>query len=127
MLYNSGVDHRYHDRVSLEMATIVAKGLAVHPEWLTLARDNLRRWSERNADAPGLLRCYAEWQAILDRPVPEIVATLLDKSDNGRRLRTNSPFAGVLGPREVWALKRRIRDELTAGDADGHTHEQSAA
>jgi len=112
----SHVDHRYHDQVSLELASIVAAGLAAHPEWLALARNNLRRWSERNADAPSLLRCYAEWDKILDRPLDQIVATLLDPSDNGQRLRTNSPFAGVIAFEEVLDIKQRIRNEMKAAE-----------
>lgn len=127
MLYNSPVDNGFHDRVSLELASMVASGLPSHPEWLTLARDNLRRWSERNANAPGLLRCYAEWREVFDRPLSEIISTLLDPSDRGQRLRTNSPFAGVVGAREVWEIKRRIREELNDRSDAGRTHDQSAA
>lgn len=101
--------HEYQDRVSLEMATIVARGLAAHPEWVDLARGNLDRWTQRNAGAAGLLRCYEEWRAILDLPVAEIAAILTEASDEGQRLRSNSPFVGVLSPREVWAIKRRLR------------------
>lgn len=102
--------HEYQDRVSLEMARRVAAGLEEHPEWLELARANLNRWEARNADSPGLMRCYAEWRAILDRPVPEIRALLTQENDEGQRLRQNSPFVGVLSPAEVWEIKRRHRE-----------------
>ena len=103
--------HEYQDRVSLEMATIVASGLPAHPEWITLARDNLDRWTHRNQDAPGLLRCYQEWRDLLDRPIADIVAVLTARTDEGQRLRSNSPFVGVLSPRDVWAIKRRLRSD----------------
>ncbi|MFO0827095.1 MAG: hypothetical protein U0572_03010 [Phycisphaerales bacterium] len=106
--------HEYQDRVSLELARRVAEGLAQHPEWVEFARANLDRWSERNADAPGLLRCYGEWRAILARPVDEIRSTLLAETDDGQRLRQSSPFAGIVPFATVWEIKRRLRDEATS-------------
>ena len=99
--------HQRHDQISLEFGRRIASGLDVHPEWLDLARENLDRWSLRNHDSPGLLRCYAEWRAILDRPIEEIKEILLTQTDEGQRLRQNTPFVGVLTPQEVWEIKRR--------------------
>ncbi len=106
--------HEDLDRASLAMARIIAEGLPDHPEWLALARANLERWSARNANAPSLLRCYAEWQRLLEQPVEAIQAILTAESDEGQRLRQNSPFAGVLPPGKVWEIKRRIRDDTSA-------------
>jgi len=72
---------------------------------------------ERNASAAGLVRCYQEWLAILDRPVDEIQAILLAETDEGQRLRQSSPFAGVVPFREVWAIKREIRERMTSEQA----------
>jgi hypothetical protein len=101
--------HDFQDRVSLEIARRIASELPVRPEWVKLARENLDRWSERNSGSMSLLRCYAEWRAILDRPVAEICAILTASTDEGQRLRQNSPFAGALAPREVWDIKDRLR------------------
>lgn len=106
--------HEILDRASLEMARRIASELPRRPDWLALARENLDRWSGLNRDAAGLLRCYEEWRAILARPLPEIVAILTAESDEGQRLRQSSPFAGALSPQEVWAIKRRVRDDKTA-------------
>lgn len=93
------------------MARRIAGELPRRLEWIRHARDNLDRWSVRNHDAPGLLRCYAEWRAILERPVEEVCAIYTQETDEGQRLRQNSPFAGILTPKEVWAIKRRARQE----------------
>jgi hypothetical protein len=106
--------HRTHDRISLEMATRVGCGLIEHPEWIALARLNLERWSRRNHNAPGLLRCYAEWRELLELPIDEVAAILMEESDRGQRLRQNSPFVGILTPAEVWEIKRRAYDARTA-------------
>ena len=101
--------HSALDQASLALAREVAQRLRRHPELVELARDNLRRWSHRNASAPALLRCYSEWEAILRRPVPEVCRLLCAPTDEGQRLRQNSPFAGVLAPSEVWQIKSRFR------------------
>lgn len=103
------MSHELQDAISLEMARRVAARLRAAPELLEIARSNLARWTERNADAPALLRCYAEWQDLLTRPLDEILAILCAETDTGQRLRQNSPFVGVLTPVEVWSLKSELR------------------
>ena len=106
------MSHQKHDHFGLAFARRIADGLSAHPEWLVLAKDNLERWSQQNADSPTLLACYREWRAILDGPIDTITATLLDPSDRGQRLRQNSPFAGALPPAEVWQMKRQVHETI---------------
>ncbi len=107
--YFLGVDHLRNDRVSLALARQVAERLRERADLLEVARDNLWRWRERNADSPSLLRCYAEWESILTLPLEQICAQLLAETEEGQRLRQNSPFAGVLSPAEVWQIKKQER------------------
>ena len=104
------MEHDFQDRVSRELANRIAAGLPQHPDWLETARANLDRWTRLNRDAPGLLRCYDEWREVLDRSVHDICAVLTADTEEGQRLRQNSPFAGVLSPAEVWEIKRRCHD-----------------
>jgi hypothetical protein len=101
--------HSEIDQVSLELARQVAERVRQRPELLELARTNLTRWSRQNASATSLLRCYAEWQEILSRPVDEICDLLCSELEEAQRLRQNSPFVGVLSPSEIWAIKTRFR------------------
>lgn len=105
------MDHGYQDRVSLELHRRIAAELPRRPEWIAQARDTLRRWSARYADSPGELRLFEEWHRILDRPIEEVCAVLLDESEEGVRLRHNAPFTGILSPKEVWDIKARVRHE----------------
>jgi hypothetical protein len=98
----------------MEIARRVAQELPRRPEWLLLARTNLDRWTEANRSAPSLLRCYEEWRAILNRPIADICTLLTSGTDEGQRLRQNSPFAGALSPEEVWDIKRRFRHDQNA-------------
>jgi hypothetical protein len=108
------MNHSLQDAVSLELGRRIAHGLHEHPEWLDLARANIERWEERNRDVPSLLRCYAEWKELLRRPIDEIAAALTAETEDGQRIRQNSPFAGALSPREVWEIKRRHRHGTSA-------------
>lgn len=102
--------HEHQDRVSLEIHRIIAAGLPTRPEWMAMARENLARWMARNADPPGLTRGYREWLGILDRStVGEACAILTAQTDEGQRLRQNTPFVGMLTAREVWGIKERLR------------------
>lgn len=109
----SAVKHDFQDRVSLELASRVAALLRVSPEPLAIARANLDRWTVRNAGAPALQRCYDEWREILRHPVEEICAFLCANTEEGQRLRQNSPFAGVIPAAEVWEIKTRLRCATT--------------
>jgi len=104
------MSHAKQDNFGLAFARRIADGLKEHPEWIALAKGNIERWSQQNADAPSLLACYREWQAILELPVEDVVAVLLDPTDRGQRIRQNSPFAGVLPPAEVWRMKREVHE-----------------
>ncbi len=51
-----------------------------------------------------------EWEAILDAGVGRIIAVLLDPCDHAATLRSATPFAGVLTPDEVRAIKKAWRE-----------------
>lgn len=96
------------------MGRRVAARLRQQPEMLQVAHDNLSRWAQLNANAPALLRCYAEWREILNRPLKDICEILVSETGEGQRLRQNSPFAGVLSARDVWELKQELHHATTA-------------
>lgn len=104
------MSHDVVNQCSLALDRGVAERLRANPALLEQARGNLRRWLARNGASPGLRRCYEEWLEILDRqPFEKILELLHAEDEEARRLRQNSPFAGILSPAEVWAIKRRFR------------------
>jgi hypothetical protein len=106
--------HDVIDRASLEMAKRVAARLRDDPSLVNVARENLRRWKQRNADSPRLVRNYVEWERILDKPIAEIIDILCAETDDGQRLRQNSPFGRILPYDEVWAIKKEFRKREAA-------------
>jgi hypothetical protein len=103
------VSHEIIDQRSLELHREVARGLRANPALLNVARENLNRWLIRNGADDSLVACSREWLEILDSQTLDQIADLLTTdTQEARRLRQNSPFAGILTPSEVWEIKRRF-------------------
>jgi len=97
---HAGIDAR-----SLAMARAVVAHIDADPRrgGLDRARATCRRWLAQGVAAA------AEWARMLDAaPWEEIRRILLDPSEAGRALRQNSPFCGILSPRERWAIYREF-------------------
>lgn len=101
-------DHRLLDARSLAMHCKIAQKVSRDPELLDAAKQNLARWSRKSAGEKP--RYLAEWQEILDRPWIEIADFITCISDRAIRLRSSSPFAGVLSAEE----RKRIYEAFGA-------------
>lgn len=99
--------HDSAERRSLELHRLVAERLRRDPALLERARGRVRDWI---GDGTVSLHWAEAWDALLARPLPEILAVLVDPSQRARDLRQSSPFAGVLSPRERWDALRRLRE-----------------
>jgi len=87
-------DHRVLDARSLAMHCIIAQKITREPELLNVAKENLARWQQKSAGVSP--RYLEEWQKILKRPWSEIAGLITSMSDEATRLRSSSPFPGVL-------------------------------
>jgi hypothetical protein len=98
--------HRRIDERSLAMHRAIGEKLRAHPDLVDVALDNLKRWEVT------LVRSQPYWDAwreILQRPLEEVIALLGEESERMTALRQATPFAGVLTPRERWAIYERYR------------------
>lgn len=91
-------DHRILDARSLAMHCRVAQKISRDPQLLDKAKENLNRWSAKSTGPRS--RSLREWDEILDRPWPDIAALITDMSEEATRLRSSSPFVGILSPAE---------------------------
>jgi hypothetical protein len=94
--------HAFLDEFALAYHRAVAERLRAEPEAvLERARRNLHRWAEGDAFGPGELASLEEWRRILgEADVARLIEIMTDTSDEGQRLRSSSPFVGVLSPEE---------------------------
>jgi hypothetical protein len=86
----------------------IAERLADNPELIGRAKSNLHRWRSMRGDEPPPTWLVA-WQEILDGSVDDVVAILTDSSEHGIWLRSCSPFAGALSPRERWQILKEAQ------------------
>jgi hypothetical protein len=91
-------DHRILDARSLAMHCRIADKISNNPELLNKASENLERWAAKaRGPKPRYLR---EWEQILTRPWPVIANLITSMNEEATRLRSSSPFAGVLTKEE---------------------------
>ena len=97
--------HDFIDRRSLALARLVADKLERDSSGVETARANLKRWIAASGGHPS--PAHVEWLSILDhRPFGEILDILRTDSEDHRRLRQSSPFAGILSSDERWEVLR---------------------
>lgn len=103
--------HRLAELRSLAYHRAVAAALARDPSLVDRARARVESWLVTGGVHPE----YAEeWRTLLSRPVEEICAALVETGERMQALRSTTPFAGVIGPRERWRIWRAVREEASA-------------
>lgn len=103
------------ERASRALHAPVAERLRQNPQAVIAhARANLARW-RRDAypDPPLWMR---EWECILDAGPGRVLAVLEGTDEHAIWLRTSSPFAGLLSPRERWRILREQHRARLASD-----------
>ena len=107
-----------HDRLerrSLAMHQAMANKLQAQPALLSIAYENLTRWGTvaEHRSQP----YWDAWRRLLDGGFEALLAAMVEDSPRMTELRQSSPFAGVLEPKERWA----VYDAYKSG-----THHQSS-
>jgi hypothetical protein len=97
--------HRRIDERSLALHRAMADKLREQAELLQIARDNIARW---RVTAGRSLPYLDEWQRMLDGPLDKLLSAIESDGERMTALRQSSPFAGVLTPRERWAIYERF-------------------
>lgn len=105
--------------VSAALGRLTAAALLHDPERvLANARSRARAVLSDPHLPRGVKRWMGEWLSLLDRPLPDVVAALLDPTDRGYELRQNTPFTGVLSDEDrVTAVRQASRDHRAARSA----------
>ena len=102
------------DLYSLSLHLAIAEKMLVDGEAiLRIARSNLDRWLRNKTFAAAEARPYLEWRDIVDNSsIEEIRRLITADTDEGQRLRSSSPFTGVLTKAEresYWSKCAEIR------------------
>ena len=100
-----GHGHPHIDRRGLARARLVVEQIDAQPTLLNIAHENLAKW--RKSRGGTLTAAHQEWERILERPWEEVRAILVEESDEGQRLRSSNPFAGIVTEEERLAIIAR--------------------
>ena len=100
----TGIGHPHIDARSLAMAKLIVEKIDANPSLITHAHEYLAEEKTRHGR---LCQASREWKEILSRPWSEIRSILLDESDEGQRLRSSKPFAGIITEEERLGVIRQ--------------------
>jgi len=99
--------HALAELRSLAYHREIARRIARDHALVDRARDRVREWLRTLRPVPGYARA---WDAILGRPLTELLRFLEEDSERARELRQSTPFAGIVPPRERWRIWRDVRE-----------------
>jgi len=106
-------NYNFLDLFNLMLHRAVTQKLRQDEGVLQIARNNLSRWLASESFAGNERSALLEWQEILENSTPEeIIKIITQDTDEGQRLRSSSPFAGVLSEAErnkIWSECAEIR------------------
>lgn len=97
--------HQRIDRRSLALHRAIADKLREDPSLIAIALENIERWTRLGSRSQPY---WDAWREILRQPLPEILDLIVAESERMTALRQATPFAGVLTPRERWAIYERF-------------------
>ncbi len=100
------------EQKSLAYHQVVAKKLRDDPTLLTVARDRLRWYRQRN---PAGLFYYKQWDRLLDGPIEVLMLAMTSASQESCALRQENPFVDLMTQPERAAVYRRVAEEIDAG------------
>ena len=99
-------NHQNIDLRSLAMDQMTAEKLLANPALVDRGLANLDRWLK--TCSPNVRPVLIEWQALLQRPLPEVISVLRSTDQRATRLRQSSPFAGLLSVSERTEILKRF-------------------
>lgn len=89
---------KFAERRSLFLHKAIAKKLRKNPELWDIPKQNLNRWKENMGDLPPALH---EWEKIINTySKNELFKIFESKDEKSARLRSSSPFTGILTQEE---------------------------
>ncbi|MCB9520187.1 MAG: hypothetical protein H6699_04820 [Myxococcales bacterium] len=109
--------HRLAELRSLALHRVVLDRISGDPSVLARAVERMEEWRTSGRVREDIA---TRWLQVLDSATPpRLVEWLSADSEEARHMRGFSPFAGVVGPRERWALWKRVAEEHCESPATG--------
>lgn len=102
------MSHALIDQRSLDFHRLIAEKIRQQPDLMDLVRSNLEHTLVESDLAESLKHPLREWLVILQtRSFEEILHVLTENSHEGQRLRSSTPFWGIITQQERREIFRR--------------------
>ena len=96
------------DLRSLEMHKLIAKKILEKPELIQIAVGNIARWKIQNNFSQPYLD---EWLSYINSGIIGLTDFMVCETGDGQRLRSSTPFPGILSDRELIEIFNRFKNE----------------
>lgn len=113
-------DNKYlaSDWRSLELHQLIAKKINENPSLLNRVKDNLLRWEKINGELPQALK---EWDSLIkDKTWVKLEKIITSDSQNSARLRSSTPFVGILTEEERMEIFNKWSKKSTSHPGIGN-------
>lgn len=91
----------FSDLVSLALHQLVVVRLRSNPLLIEKAKSNLQNWLAKTSN----VTAWLEWKTILEtKSLENVLEILTAETDEGQRLRSSSPFVGLVTAQERKAI-----------------------
>jgi hypothetical protein len=98
------------DYRSLELHRVIAYKLLQNPSLLNIATSNIERWKKQNKFPQPYLD---EWLVYIESDMETLINFMTALTEEAQRLRSSSPFAGILSNSERMAIFETFKNEST--------------
>lgn len=88
------------DNFALELHVRIAERLRHDPSLIEVAKITMNRWLQNNPSWSSKI-AIEEWQDLIENlSLDELIDEMLQEDDEGQRIRSNSPFCGIISQEE---------------------------
>lgn len=91
---------------SLEMHRLIAEKILLDNSLINVAKNNIERWKVQNEFPQTYLD---DWMNYINQGIGPLVLFMVSETEEGQRLRSSSPFAGVLSNTERLEIFKKFK------------------
>ena len=91
---------------SIEFGKAICQKLQDHPDLIQIPNCNIQKWEQREGETDPALE---EWKTLLNGSREKIYEILIGTDSESQRIRSSSPFAGVLTQKERLQIIKKYK------------------
>lgn len=101
--------YQLSDWRSLDFHKLIAEKIRANPSLVQKALSNMKRWEEQNGCHETL---WDDWLVIIESGLEPLIDFMTSESDEAQRLRSSSPFVGILTQEERNEIRKKYHNPV---------------